>query len=92
MRRRGRGRGIRRKKGRERRERGKKVDGCIRIDPKIPGREGCWSRIALKDVTDSMSLEQAFWAARGTDVAKRDLVVVKEATADGSKLRESGSL
>ena len=40
MRRRGRERGIRRKKGRERRERGKKFDDCCRIDPEIPGHEG----------------------------------------------------
>ena len=70
MRRRGRGRGIRRKKGRERRERGKKFDDSSRINPKVPGSEGCWSSVALENVTDGMSLEKAFWTKCGTNVAE----------------------
>ena len=76
MRRRGRGRGIRRKKGRERRERGKEIDDCCRIDPEIPGRDGRWSGIALENMTGSMSLKQAFRAEGGPNVTKRDFIVI----------------
>ena len=57
LRRRGWGRGIRRKKGRERRERGKEIDDCSRVDPEVPGREGFWSGVALEDMTNSVPLE-----------------------------------
>ena len=76
MRRRGRGRGFRRKKGRERRERGKKVDDRCRINPEILGREGRWSGIAIENMTGCVFLKQAFRAEGGPNVTKRDFIVI----------------